>query len=121
MERDFYKKLQKWKASDLRKPLILKGARQVGKTYLLTSFAKEYEGHVYLNFDEEPHFASFFTENLNPERIIKELQIYFKRPILPEKTLIIFDEIQECHEALNSLKYFCEKKMSTISRRPALY
>ncbi len=110
MERDFYKKLLKWKASDLRKPLVLKGARQVGKTYLLTTFAKEYDDHIYLNFDEEPHFASLFAENLNPERIIKELGIYFKRPILPEKTLIIFDEIQECPEALNSLKYFCEKK-----------
>ncbi len=110
MKRDFFKKLLLWKASDLRKPLILRGARQVGKTYLLTEFAKEYDNHIFVNFDEEPHFASFFAENLNPERIIKELEIYFKQPILPGKTLIIFDEIQECPEALNSLKYFCEKK-----------
>ena len=110
MKRDFYKKLLKWKASDVRKPLVLRGARQVGKTYLLTEFTKEYDNYVYVNFDEEPHFASFFTENLNPERIIKELEIYFKKSISPGKTLIIFDEIQECPEALNSLKYFCEKK-----------
>ncbi len=110
MKRDFYKKLLMWKASDARKPLVLRGARQVGKTYLLTEFTKEYDNHVYVNFDEEPHFASFFTENLNPERIIKELEIYFKKSISPGKTLIIFDEIQECPEALNSLKYFCEKK-----------
>jgi hypothetical protein len=110
MERNFLNKLLKWKTSDLRKPLILRGARQVGKTYHLKELAKKYDNYIYLNFDEEPHFASFFTENLNPERIIKELGIYFKQPILPEKTLIIFDEIQECPEALNSLKYFCEKK-----------
>ncbi len=110
MRRDFFNKLLLWKASDMRKPLILRGARQVGKTYLLTEFAKEYDNHIFINFDEEPHFASFFAENLNPERIIKEFEIYFKQPILPGKTLIIFDEIQECPEALNSLKYFCEKK-----------
>jgi predicted AAA+ superfamily ATPase len=110
MKRDFYKKLLQWKESDLRKPLVLRGARQVGKTYLLNAFVQEYENHIYLNFDEEPQFASFFTPNLDPERIIKELSIYFKRPIWPGKTLIVFDEIQECPEALNSLKYFCEKK-----------
>lgn len=110
MKRNFYQKLLDWKKSDLRKPLVLKGARQVGKTYLLNEFAKEYDNHILVNFDEEPHFSSFFAENLNPERIIKELEIYFKKPILPGKTLIIFDEIQECPEALNSLKYFCEKK-----------
>ncbi|MGD0665278.1 MAG: ATP-binding protein [Rhabdochlamydiaceae bacterium] len=110
MKRDFFKKLLSWKASDMRKPLVLRGARQVGKTYLLKEFTKEYDNHIYVNFDEEPHFASFFAEDLKPERIIKELGIYFKEPILPGKTLIIFDEIQECPEALNSLKYFCEKK-----------
>ncbi len=110
MKRDFFKKLLQWKASDLRKPLVLRGARQVGKTYLLKEFTQEYDNHIYVNFDEEPHFASFFAEDLKPERIIKELGIYFKEPILPGKTLIIFDEIQECPEALNSLKYFCEKK-----------
>lgn len=111
MEREFYKKLLRWKESALRKPLVLRGARQVGKTYLLTHFAKrEYADYVYINFDEEPHFASFFEENLDPERIIKELNIYFKKKINPHTTLIILDEIQECPQALASLKYFCEKK-----------
>lgn len=111
MERDFYYKLLNWKDSNLRKPLVLRGARQVGKTYILTTFAKqEYEDYIYLNFDENPHFASFFNENLDPERIIKELTIYFKKPIRPASTLIVLDEIQECPQALASLKYFCEKK-----------
>lgn len=110
MERNFYQKLVQWKHSTHRKPLVLRGARQVGKTYLLTEFAKrEYPDFIYLNFDEEPHFTSFFKENLSPERIIKDLSIYFNKTIQPEKTLIIFDEIQECPEALGSLKYFCEK------------
>ncbi|HXF29783.1 MAG TPA: AAA family ATPase, partial [Chlamydiales bacterium] len=111
MEREFYQKLLQWKESNLRKPLVLRGARQVGKTYILTEFAKrEYADHIYINFDEEPHFASFFTANLDPDRIIKELNIYFKKTIQPGSTLIIFDEIQECPQALASLKYFCEKK-----------
>jgi len=111
MEREFYQKLLEWKVASLRKPLVLRGARQVGKTYILTDFAKrEYVDYVYLNFDEEPHFASFFDENLDPDRIIKELNIYFKKTIQPNTTLIILDEIQECPKALASLKYFCEKK-----------
>ncbi len=111
MKRDFYQKLLRWKASSVRKPLVLRGARQVGKTYILTEFARrEYQDFVYINFDEEPHFASFFTDNLDPDRILKDLSIYFKKSIHPGKTLIIFDEIQDCPTALGSLKYFCEKK-----------
>lgn len=111
MKRDFYQKLLSWKASQVRKPLVLRGARQVGKTYILTEFARrEYQDFVYINFDEEPHFASFFTDNLDPNRILKDLSIYFKKSIHPGKTLIIFDEIQDCPAALGSLKYFCEKK-----------
>ena len=110
MEREFYQKLVKWKKSSLRKPLVLRGARQVGKTYILMEFAKrEYADYVYINFDENPQFASFFEENLDPDRIIKELNIYFKKTIQPSSTLIILDEIQECPKALASLKYFCEK------------
>jgi len=111
MEREFYQKLLKWKKSDLRKPLVLRGARQVGKPYILMDFAKrEYTDYVYLNFDENPHFASFFAENLDPDRIIKELNIYFKKTMQPGSTLIILDEIQESPQALACLKYFCEKK-----------
>lgn len=107
----FYQKLLRWKQSDLRKPLVLRGARQVGKTYILTEFAKqEYQDYIYINFDEEPYFVSFFNENLDPDRIIRELNIYFKKTIQPGSTLIVFDEIQECPLALASLKYFCEKR-----------
>ena len=111
MQREFYQKLLQWQKSIQRKPLVLRGARQVGKTHILTAFGqKEYKDFLYLNFDEQPHFKSFFKEDLNPERIVKDLNLYFKKVIEPENTLIIFDEIQECPEALASLKYFCEKR-----------
>lgn len=111
LKRDIYHRLVEWKQSKLRKPLILRGARQVGKTYSLLEFAaKEYTDYVHINFDEEPSFIQFFEPDLNPERIIKDLTIHFKRAINPGTTLIIFDEIQLCPNALNSLKYFCEKR-----------
>ena len=92
MEREFYQKLLRWKDSNLRKPLVLRGARQVGKTYILTEFAKrEYDDYIYINFDENPHFASFFKEDLDPDRILKELTIYFKKEIRPGSTLIVLD------------------------------
>ncbi len=111
MERSIYHRLVEWKQSELRKPLILRGARQVGKTYSLLAFAaKEYSDVVHINFDEEPSFIDFFELDLNPDRIIKDLTIHFKKQIHPGTTLIILDEIQLCPNALNSLKYFCEKK-----------
>lgn len=110
MQRDLYKKLVQWKQSKDRKPLVLKGARQVGKTFLLNEFGKkEYENIVYLDFDENSQLHQFFLKNLNPIRIIKDLSIYLEQPIYPKKTLLIFDEIQEASNALNSLKYFKEK------------
>lgn len=110
MKRDIYQKLVNWKRSPRRKPLVLRGARQVGKTYALKSFAeKEYSSIAYINFESSPLAASFFQSELEPERIIERLEILLNQIILPEKTLIIFDEIQECPEALNSLKYFNEK------------
>ena len=102
--------LKKWKESEDRKPLILKGARQVGKTWLMKEFGNAYEnGYVYFNFDEENELKSIFEVNKNPERIIELLSLIAEKKIEPEKTLIIFDEIQECSSALNSLKYFNEK------------
>lgn len=110
MERDIYKKLQKWKTFYRRKPLILNGSRQVGKTYALEHFAKEsYEKYAYFNFEKDKTLSSFFTESLDPKELIKNLSIHSSIDIEPENTLIIFDEIQECDEALNSLKYFCEE------------
>ncbi len=109
MQRDVYQQLLKWKHSARRKPLILRGARQVGKTYLLKAFAKaEYDNSIYVNFDKEQGLASYFQQSLHPSRIIENLSIHFGQAILPGQTLLIFDEIQDCPEALNALKYFME-------------
>ena len=110
MKRDTYQALVSWKASERRKPLLLKGARQTGKTYLLQEFGrKEYNQVHYFNFEERPQLGQFFEKSLDPQRILSDLAIYSKSEIRPEKDLIIFDEIQTCNAALNSLKYFQEK------------
>ncbi len=110
MKRDIYKKLVKWKKSTRRKPLILCGARQVGKTYVLKEFAsKEYESNIYINFEEETKIKNVFEEDLPAEKIIEYLEIYFHQKIYPGKTLIFFDEIQSSPQILKSLKYFNEK------------
>ena len=110
MYRIAMEKLLKWKESKRRKPLIIEGARQVGKTWLMKEFGQNYyDSYVYFNFDEEDELKSIFEANKNPQRIIELLSLITGERILPEKTLIIFDEIQECPEALNTLKYFKEK------------
>ncbi|MCC8130540.1 MAG: ATP-binding protein [Ruminococcus sp.] len=110
MKRNAIKDLINWKSSETRKPLVLKGARQVGKTWLMKEFGQNYyDSYVYFNFDEEDELKSIFEANKNPARIIELLSLIAGEKILPGKTLIIFDEIQECPEALNSLKYFKEK------------
>jgi predicted AAA+ superfamily ATPase len=110
MKRDIYENLTEWKNSDRRKPLILRGARQVGKTYILKEFGKnEYENVAYFNFEEDPGLNDFFKVRIEPEKIIEKLSIYLETKILPEKTLLIFDEIQSSPETLSSLKYFNEK------------
>ena len=110
MKRQAISQLVKWKTNAERKPLIIRGARQVGKTWLMKEFGKKYyDNLVYLNFDEEDELKSIFESNKNPQRIIELLSMLFEIKILPERTLIIFDEIQECPEALNTLKYFKEK------------
>lgn len=102
--------LIKWKNSKYRKPLILKGARQVGKTYILKEFGKEnYEGIAYFNFDHDEDLYNLFEKTKDPKRILEQLTFIYGKAILPEKTLIFFDEIQECPNALNSLKYFQEE------------
>ena len=109
MERLLYKDLLKWKDSKDRKPLILKGVRQCGKTWLLKEFGKNnYENVAYFNFEGNEALQERFNENLDVTRIIEELSILNNKKIHPEKTLIIFDEIQFCNKALTSLKYFCE-------------
>jgi len=110
MKRSAIDDLIQWKSSEERKPLVLKGARQVGKTWLMKEFGQScYQHSVYFNFDEEDELKSIFETNKNPRRIIELLSMIAGEKILPGETLIIFDEIQECPEALNSLKYFREK------------
>jgi uncharacterized protein len=109
IKRTILKKLTAWKLAPDRKPLILQGARQVGKTWLLTHFgAAEFDNVAYFNFEEQPDLKQFFENTKDVPRIVQNLSLVHKQPILPQKTLIIFDEIQECNEALNTLKYFCE-------------
>ena len=110
MYRNAIEKLKLWKEDIERKPLILKGARQVGKTYLLKEFAKNYyKNFVYINFDTEEQIKDIFKKSKDPQRIITELSLVKDLKIEPKHTLIIFDEVQECPEALNSLKYFYEE------------
>ena len=110
MERHATQALIAWKSSRNRKPLILKGARQVGKTWLMKEFGKTYyDNTAYFNFDETDDLRAIFETSKDPHRIIELLSMIADEKILPEKTLIILDEIQECPEALNTLKYFKEK------------
>lgn len=110
MKRNAILELVQWKNSTERKPMVLRGARQVGKTWLMKEFGQNYyDNYVYFNFDEEDELKSIFETNKNPHRIIELLSMISDEKIEPEKTLIIFDEIQECPEALNTLKYFKEK------------
>lgn len=110
MKRDIYSALEQWKASDRRKPLILNGARQVGKTFALTYFGKtSYENVAYLNFEKDEKLARYFDETLDPKQLVTILSIHTGVDIVPHRTLLLFDEIQECPKALNCLKYFCEE------------
>lgn len=101
--------LKDWKKSKYRKPLILQGARQVGKTYTVLEFGRtNYENVAYFNFETDPRLNETFKENLSPAYLIPVLSHIAKQTILKEKTLVIFDEVQLCERALASLKYFCE-------------
>lgn len=110
MERKIIKDLLSWKNNLSRQPLLLQGARQVGKTYILLSFGKKYYKNVaYFSMEESREIPAIFERDLNPERIIRELAAHSGQTILPDDTLIIFDEIQACEQALTSLKYFAER------------
>jgi len=109
MYRNKLKELIQWKQSKDRKPLIIRGARQVGKTWLMKEFGKnEYEEVIYVNFEQERSLLDMFTGDLYPEKLLQKLEMRFGIKPQPEKTLIIFDEIQEAERGLTSLKYFCE-------------
>lgn len=109
MYREKIADLLRWKSKKDRKPLILRGARQVGKTWLMKEFGRKYYKHtVYVNFDNESNLNDLFKPDLDIGRIISTLEIFAKSKINPDNTLIIFDEIQSVERGLNSLKYFCE-------------
>ena len=109
IRRDIIEQFKAWKNTPERKPILLKGARQIGKTWAMETFGREaFDYYVKFDFDRQPELKSVFQISKNPERIIKELVLYTEVPIIAGRTLIIFDEIQECEEALNSLKYFYE-------------
>lgn len=110
MKRKIEEKLIEWKNRENHRPLIIDGARQVGKTYITFSFGKKYyKNTVYFNFENAKDLAKIFEKDLNSDRIIKELSAFSGNTILKKDTLIIFDEIQACEKALTSLKYFYEE------------
>lgn len=110
IERDIINQFKAWKGAPNRKPILLKGARQIGKTWAMETFGKEcFKYCVKFDFDRHPELKSVFQISKDPQRLIKELTLYCDQPIVAGETLMIFDEIQECEEALNSLKYFREE------------
>ena len=110
IERDIINQFKAWKDAAGRKPILLKGARQIGKTWAMETFGKEcFKYCVKFDFDRHPELKSVFQVSKDPQRLIKELTLYCDQPIIAGETLMIFDEIQECEEALNSLKYFREE------------
>ncbi len=109
IERQIIQQLKEWKERPRRKPLVMQGARQVGKSWAMKQFGSEcFKECLYVNFDTQPEIKSEFVRTKEPERLIKRLELIYGVRILPQETLIIFDEIQECNDALNSLKYFYE-------------
>jgi len=114
MENDYFKRnidsaLLTWSREKSRKPLLLRGARQVGKTSAVRSLGKLFEHYVEINFDDDTEVGNFFSQNLAPSELCSRLSVYVKTPIVPGKTLLFFDEIQNCIPAIKTLRYFYEK------------
>lgn len=109
MKRDLSIYLEEWVTDPGRKPILLKGARQVGKSYLARDFGKRFDNFVEINFDFTPGLKSVFEKDLDPIRIVRDLSVIVGQPIKPGKALLFLDEIQECPEAVKSLRYFYEK------------
>lgn len=109
LKRDIMERLLRWKNSEYRKPLIIQGARQIGKTWIMKKFGElHYDNVAYLNFDASEELCREFENTKDPSRLLGILRLYTEKPIEAGKTLLVFDEIQQCNKALNSLKYFCE-------------
>ena len=109
MKRKIYDSLLAWKGDTERKPLILEGARQVGKTYILMEFGKcEYDNLIYINCQNNSFMQNLFTMDFDMERILRDISAYAGQGIVPGKTLIFFDEAQDAPRCVEALKYFCE-------------
>ena len=109
MKRHIYQQLTDWRLSAARKPLILRGARQVGKTHIVRTLGKDFSNFVEINFEKEPKFHTVFEKDLNAKRIIRDLALLSGQEIIPGKTLLFFDEIQEVQKAITALRYFYEE------------
>jgi len=109
MQRFFENKLKLWHKKPCHLPLMVVGARQIGKTYILRKFCSEYFAEqVYFNFAEQPEYKQFFQPSLNPQEIVSRIELFFNKKIDLKKTVLFFDEIQDCEEAIASLKFFAE-------------
>lgn len=109
MKREIEKTLLEWKNSYGRKPLLIRGARQVGKTYSVRKFSEQFEIYLEINFEEDPNVAKLFEGTLTPSSLCENLSAYYNQDIIPGKTLLFFDEIQTCPKAISSLRFFYEK------------
>ena len=110
IKRNIIERFKEWKDAIDRKPMLLEGARQIGKTWAVHEFGRQcYDYCATFDFDRNPELAEAFRVSKDPKRILKELELFTGTPLLPGRTLLFFDEIQECEEAFNSLKYFCEE------------
>jgi hypothetical protein len=110
MKRAIDNHLDAWRLSPHRKPLLIRGARQVGKTYSVRNQGRKFEHYLEVNFEEEKAIRAIFGGSLNPETIVEKLSAFYKVPVLPGKTLLFLDEIQACPEAISSLRFFYEKR-----------
>ena len=112
MKRKFYDVLLNWKNNNIKMPLMVIGARQIGKTYIIDEFCKnEFEDYIYINLWEKPSIVKIFDDNIDFEAKIRKLELELNTKIVPEKTIIFFDEIQESEGAISSLKSFCESEI----------
>ncbi len=109
VKREILLDLEEWKNTNRRKPLLIRGARQVGKTWAVREFSKRFASFCEVNFDSTPDVALFFKDNNSPEEMIQKLSAYYGIRIVPLETLLFFDEVQCCEEAIASLQYFHEK------------
>jgi predicted AAA+ superfamily ATPase len=110
MQRSIFQSLTEWKKSNRRKVLLLRGARQVGKTFVARELGKTFSHFVEVNFEKDIDTKLFFEQNFDPERICSNLSVYYGKPIIEEQTLLFFDEIQACPKAIQALRFFYESK-----------